>query len=111
MNKKKYKKVKNDIKLIYKFLISTIVALFVIMIIVFYQNINLKLKRNELNDYLEEYKLLKEEIDKLQHLKDDYEIIIKNNQELEQEKIKLQNKLSELDSKITNLNKKIAKLK
>ena len=54
-----------------KYLVSTIIiiVLFVIMLFVFYQNITLKFKRNDLNDYVDEYHLLKEEIDNLKEIK------------------------------------------
>ena len=54
-----------------KYVISTtiILLLFSIMLIVFCQNITLKIDRNKLNEYLEEYKELKSEIDHLTEIK------------------------------------------
>ena len=96
-----------------KYIIFTIIIalLFIIMLIVFFQNISLKLKRNELNRYLDEYKALKEEIDYLNHINENYEIIEKNNQDLENKKLELENRIKQLNGKISNLNTGIEKLK
>lgn len=96
-----------------KYVISTIIItlLFIIMLVIFFQNISLKLKRNELNRYLDEYKVLKEEIDYLNYINENYEIIEKNNQELENKKTELENKIKQLNSKISDLNIGIEKLK
>ena len=105
----------NKIKIVMqdKYIISTLIItiLFIIMLVMFYQNITLKLKRNELNEYLKEYQLLKEEIDYLTEIKEKYEVIVKNNEELQTEKTNLENKITELNNKINNLNTKIDKLK
>lgn len=81
------------------------------MFVMFYQNIALKFKKNELDHYLEEYQLLKEEINYLIEIKENYEIIVRNNEELKIEKTNLENKITELNNKINNLNKKMDKLK
>lgn len=91
--------------------ITLISILFVIMLFTFYQNISLKMKRNELNKYLEEYHILKEEINTLTEINDNYEITIKNNEELEIKKTKLENQITEINNKINNLTKEIDKLK
>ena len=105
----------NKIKIVMqdKYIISTLIItiLFIIMLVMFYQNITLKLKRNELNEYLKEYQLLKEEIDYLTEIKEKYEVIVKNNEELQTENTNLENKITELNNKINNLNTKIDKLK
>ncbi len=114
-NIKQIKNTKNDNISISrtKHLFSTIIItiLFIVMLFTFYQNITLKLKRNELNSYVEEYQLLKEEIDSLKEMKENYEIILKNNEQLESEKQELEHKIDELNKEITNLNNKIDKLK
>lgn len=96
-----------------KYIISTIVisCLFVIMLLVFYQNITLKMKRNELNEYLKEYKSLKEEVDYLKEIKNNYAVILENNEKLETEKSNLETKIEELNNKVKNINSKIDKLK
>lgn len=71
----------------YRVSVLLISILFVIMLIVFFQNINLKIQRNKLNEKLEEYYTLKEEIDDLTKLQENYEITIKNNEELPNKKI------------------------
>ena len=81
------------------------------MLVVFYQNIVLKLKRNELNKYIDEYKELKEEIDYLTYINENYEILEKNNQDLENKITGLENKINELNNKKTNLINGIEKLK
>lgn len=91
--------------------ITLISVLFVIMSMTFYKNITLKIKRNELNKTLKEYYTLKEEIDNLTELKDNYEITIQNNETLADEKQSLENKIKELNNKINNLNKSLDKLK
>jgi len=114
MEKKLKKRKKITFKIIKEnYIISTtiLIALFTAMLFVFYQNITLKTKRNELNDCLEEYKLLKEEIDSLKEIKENYEIVVKNNEELEIKKSELENRKTELNNKINNLNSEIDKLK
>lgn len=110
-NKQK-KKIKNNSKKD-KYIVSTfvILSLFIIMLIVFGINIFLKLESNKLNSNLEEYQLIKEEIDYLTEIKEKYEILVKNNEELEKQKMNLENKIIELNNKINNLNIKIDKLK
>lgn len=101
------KKIKN------KYIISTslIVVLFLIMLLVFYQNITLKIERKKLNEYLEEYKALKEEIDYLEEINAQYKSVIKNNELLSNEKDNLQNRKNELNIKIKNVKAKIENLK
>lgn len=96
-----------------EYLISTIFIsiLFIIMLIVFSQNINLKLQRNKLNEKLEEYYILKEEINNLTELQENYEITIKNNEELSNKKASLEAKIKELTTKKNKLNQEIDKLK
>lgn len=100
-------------KLKYKYLISSlfIIVLFLIMLLVFYQNITLKKERNKLNEYLDEYKVLKEEIDYLEKISTEYEVAIKNNKLLSNEKDNLQSRKNELNIKIKNVKSKIEELK
>ena len=100
-------------KLKYKYLISSlfIIVLFLIMLLVFYQNITLKIERNKLNEYLDEYKVLKEEIDYLEKISTEYEVAIKNNKLLSNEKDNLQSRKNELNIKIKNVKSKIEELK
>jgi len=112
MKKRKYKKAKTSItEHLYTAAVVIISILFVVMLVTFYQNIILKTKRNELSQYLEEYKQLKKEIDGLTEIKENYEIILKNNEELKTEKKELKNKITELNKQISNLNRKIDELK
>ena len=100
-------------KLKNKYIISTsfIIVLFAVMLLIFYQNITLKLEKNKLNEYLEEYKVLREKIDYLDKINKEYELIKKNNEVLLQEKDNLQSKKEELNNKIKNVKAKIDKLK
>ena len=100
-------------KLKNKYIISTsfIIVLFITMLMVFYQNINLKLERNKLNKYLEEYKVIKEEIDRLEEINSQYEAVIKNNELLLNEKDNLQSRKNELNNKIKEVKAKMDKLK
>ena len=108
-NKEKIKN--NKTKKLY--IIATIIIsiLFSVMLFVFYQNITLKLERNKLNKYLEEYQLLKEKIDYLIEIKENYNIIVENNNNLSIKKTELENKIAEINKSITNMNIKIDKLK
>ena len=81
------------------------------MLIEFGINIFLILKNNKLNFCLEEYQLIKEEVDYLIETKENYEILIENNEQLQKQKINLENKIIELNDKINSLNTKIDKLK
>lgn len=91
--------------------ISVISILFAIMLIIFTQNINLKKQRNKLNETLEEYYALKEEIEYLTKLQDNYELTIKNNDQLLNKKINLENEIKELNDSKNKLTKEIEKLK
>lgn len=82
-------KKKNKFKVIKWQTILTIILILllcVVMLFTFYQNITLKLKRNELNAYIEEYQILKEELNKLEEIKENYEIIVADNNDLETKK-------------------------
>ena len=96
-----------------KYVISTtiILLLFSIMLIVFCQNITLKIDRNKLNEYLEEYKELKSEIDHLTEIKENDNIIVENNNNHSAKKTELENKIAEINKNIANMNAKIDKLK
>ena len=91
--------------------ILLISVLFIFMLIVFFQNISLKINRNKLNEKLEEYYTLKEEIDNLTKLQENYEVTIKNNEELSNKKNNLQKEIEGLNNRKNNINKEIEKLK
>lgn len=91
--------------------IALISILFIIMLVAFIQNISLKVNRNKLNEKLEEYYRLKEDIDNLKKLQENYEITIKNNEELSNKKISLEKEIEQLNNKKNNLRNEIEKLK
>lgn len=110
MKAKKFKVVKVSLK---EYLLATtmpiILVLFAVMLGAFYINITLELKTREIQKYLEEYELLKQEINMLTEIKDNYEIIIEDNKQLQSKKDKLENKISELSYKISLIDNKIDK--
>lgn len=91
--------------------IVIISILFIIMLVAFVQNISLKVNRNKLNEKLGEYYALKEDIDNLKKLQENYEITIKNNEELSNKKISLEKEIQQLNNKKNNLRNEIEKLK
>lgn len=112
MRTKKFKVVKISItEYLMAASVYVIIILLAIMLTIFYHNTMLEVKTNMMNDYLEEYQILKEEIDTLIEIKENYEIIIKNNEELESKTTELESKISELNNQISKLNKKIDKFK
>lgn len=111
VNSHKEKIQNNKTKKLYIIATIIIIILFSVMLFVFYQNITLKLERNKLNKYLEEYQLLKEKIDYLTEIKENYNIIVENNNNLSIKKTELENKIEEINKSISNMNTKIDKLK
>ena len=60
MKKRKYKKIKKTIaEKLYTIAVVIIILLFITMLVMFYKNITLKTKRNELNKYLEGIRVAK----------------------------------------------------
>lgn len=82
-----------------------------ILIITLYNNITLGNEKKLLEGYLTEYKEIKEEIDKLNNLKENYDLAKLNTENLIVEKQSLETKIKELNNQISNLNNKIDKLK
>ena len=91
--------------------IISFLGVFIVLIITLYNNITLNNKNKELQGYLDEYKELREEIDKLNNLKENYDIVKLNNNNLTNQKKELETRINELNNEIKNLNKKIDKLK
>lgn len=112
MKRKKFKIVKTSL---IEYLLSAslliIILLFILILIMFYQNITLEDQSKELKYYLEEYKLIKKEIDILIDIKENYEVVLNNNNELQITKQKLENKISELERQTLIIENKIDKLK
>lgn len=82
-----------------------------VLTITLYNNITLNNRNRNLQDSLEEYKTLREEIDSLNNLKENYDIAKLNTENLTTQKEDLETKINELNTKINNLNQKIDKLK
>lgn len=82
-----------------------------VLTITLYNNITLNSRNRNLQDSLEEYKTLREEIDSLNNLKENYDIAKLNTENLTTQKEDLETKINELNTKINNLNQKIDKLK
>lgn len=82
-----------------------------VLTITLYNNITLNNRNRTLQDSLEEYKTLREEIDGLNNLKENYDIAKLNTENLTTQKEDLETKINELNTKINNLNQKIDKLK
>lgn len=82
-----------------------------VLTITLYNNITLNNRNRNLQDTLEEYKTLREEIDSLNNLKENYDIAKLNTENLTTQKEDLETKINELNTKINNLNQKIDKLK
>lgn len=85
--------------------------LFGALIYSLYINITLGAKNKEMKEYLDEYRGLKEEIDRLDNLKDNYDLVKMNNDDLAKQKSSLEEKIVSLNNKINNLKKSIDKLK
>lgn len=110
--KKKYRIVKASFKdYLIVIIMSINVILFVSTLGMLYKNIILEKKTNNLKSYLIEYQVLQQEIDILKEIKENYEIVIKSNEELQSKKKELENKITQLKIKISNIDKKIDKFK